>query len=205
MKIFDVIEKGNNGNCPVLGWRVLPDSAWLKTRNPFFVPDFPGEITASAALALKVCKLGKGIPGRFAFRYFEEVAPAVVFRAEEYARQLRAQGLPDTPAYAFDKAVVTGEFRKLTADGNISVSLTLESRKADSRTETVDAEFALPDFGNRIAEAIEVLSRDNTLKTGDLILIGLDGEAVAVCQDSHLRFAGLAESEGEDALEISIK
>lgn len=198
MKILDVIGEEETNGAPRFKWRVLPDSALLKSRNPFFVPDFPGTISATPALAVRICRLGKSIPARFATRYYAECAPTVVFRAEQYARQLRAEGLPDAPAYSFDKAVITGEFHTRRLPDNILFRLTLDNPEADEY-------FRLENVEQRIGNAIELLSRDNTLKTGDLLLIGADGIPLSVAEESKLHLQGMPVSEGEEELEIKLK
>ena len=49
------------------------DSALLKDRKPFFVPDFMGRIDYEAELVVRICRLGKSIPQRFAHRYYDAV------------------------------------------------------------------------------------------------------------------------------------
>ena len=53
------------------------DSALLKDRKPFFVPDFMGRIDYEAELVVRICRLGKSIPQRFAHRYYDAVTLGV--------------------------------------------------------------------------------------------------------------------------------
>ena len=44
------------------------DSALLKDGKPFFVPDFMGQIDYETEIVVRICRLGKSIPARFAHR-----------------------------------------------------------------------------------------------------------------------------------------
>lgn len=202
MKIINVIGDEETSEGITARWRVLPDSALLKGRNPFFVPDFPGDITITAAIAVKINKLGKGIPERFATRYYSETAPAVIFRAEEYGARLRASGYPDSAAYSFDKAVIVGEFhsRELPQDMEIEISI------ADDKGKEIEVrKFTIRETRQAISRGIAQLSRDNTLKTGDIILIDGNGTSATAVIDSHLTLRGFPLIEQEEILNINLK
>ena len=47
------------------------DSALLKPGRPFFVPDDMGRIDYEAEVVVRICRLGKSIPTRFAHRYYD--------------------------------------------------------------------------------------------------------------------------------------
>ena len=69
------------------------DSALLKDRKPFFVPDFMGRIDYEAELVVRICRLGKSIPQRFAHRYYDAVTLGVDFTARDMQRRLREKGI----------------------------------------------------------------------------------------------------------------
>ena len=202
MKIIDVIGEEETQEGISARWRALPDSALLKGRNPFFVPDFPGEITITAAIAVKINKLGKGIPERFAARYYAETAPAVIFRAEKYGALLRASGYPDSAAYSFDKAVIVGEFHRHDLSGDIDMDIAIGNDKGE---ETERRRFRIVKPCEAINRGISQLSRDNTLKTGDLLLIDGIGTSATAVIDSHLTLLGFPRNEQEENLNINIK
>ena len=70
------------------------DSALLKDRKPFFVPDFMGRIDYETELVVRISRLGKGISQRFAHRYYDAVTVGIDFTARDLQQKLRAQGLP---------------------------------------------------------------------------------------------------------------
>lgn len=171
-------------------WTVISQSGILQGGNPFFVPDFAGHFEARTALAIKIGKLGKGIAPRFAGRYVEEAAPAILFVASDLLKTLRKDGLPWTAAISYDKCLALGKFRNYSLEENqqYDISLTLESSAT-----TIDSKWDSDSFSPSIKETIAALSRDNTLKTGDIILIGVsaDGPEVRPEMRAHLRLNGI--------------
>ena len=74
MALYDNVE-------PVL--LTMPDSALLKDGKPFFVPDWCASVDLGASLAVRICRLGKSIPERFAHRYYDAVTVGVAFTARD--------------------------------------------------------------------------------------------------------------------------
>lgn len=144
-------------------WLAIPDSAIIKNGNPFFVPDFDTSFSAVPFLALKITKLGKSVAPRFAHRYFEEATVALLVFADTMLENLRAAGLPWTAATCFDRSCILGEFFKTDANTD---------RKISIRTYDGTEQFILP-TADAVNNAISAASADNTLKTGDLILLPL--------------------------------
>ena len=148
----------------------LPDSVGLPSGRPVFLPDRvmhpvsgckpEADIEPMLAMpmfAVKVCRLGKCIDRKFAHRYWESVAPALQFLPLSAIDDIR-NGLPvKSMTLCFDASVVTGEyvgkqaasFRFLAGDHHIDASL--GQQRADA--------------------AINLFSQENTLKTGDVILL----------------------------------
>lgn len=153
-------------------WTLLSPSSILQGGNPYFVPDFASRFEARTALALRVGKLGKGIAPRFAYRYIDAAAPAVVFVAQDLLCQLRHAGLPWTSAVSYDRSLAIGKFVQMSLEeaAGHSCRLTLESPEASVEVD------GIPGLeGTTPQDTISAISRDNTLKTGDIILIGLSG------------------------------
>ena len=50
------------------------DSSLLKDKKPFFIPDDLGQIDYETELVVRICRLGKSIPQRFAHRYYDAVS-----------------------------------------------------------------------------------------------------------------------------------
>ncbi|MDE5814172.1 MAG: fumarylacetoacetate hydrolase family protein [Muribaculaceae bacterium] len=176
-------------------WTLITPSAILQGGNPYFVPDFASRFEACPAMAIRIGKLGKGVAPRFAYRYVEAVAPAVLFVARDMLEYLQEKGLPWTKAISYDRALAIGKFQSVEF-GRIedcTCTLTLQADKSSDKTICSRGPIRLS-----LEETISSISRDNTLKTGDIILVGLAGEGTQVkpgiravltldCEDS-LRF-----------------
>lgn len=143
------------------------DSALLKDRKPFFVPDFMGRIDYEAELVVRICRLGKTIPQRFAHRYYDAVTLGVDFTARDMQRRFREKGMPWDLCKGFDGSAAIGEwvdinkFRDIQAINfrlNINGSIVQEACTSDML------------YG--VDELIAYISRYFTLKTGDLIYTG---------------------------------
>ncbi|MDE6510995.1 MAG: fumarylacetoacetate hydrolase family protein [Muribaculaceae bacterium] len=166
-------ERGIQG--PV--WTLISPTAILQGGNPYFVPDFASRFEARLALAVRIGKLGKGVAPRFAHRYVDAVAPAVVFAAADRLAMLQKENLPWTSALSYDRALALGKFKPTALQEIPRCECALRLDFAEDADETVYSPAAL---GPSLEETIEAVSRDNTLKTGDLILIGLRGSGPEV-------------------------
>ena len=49
------------------------DSALLKDHKPFFIPDWSQQVDYETEVVVRICRLGKSIPERFAHRYYDAV------------------------------------------------------------------------------------------------------------------------------------
>ena len=87
-----------------------PDSALLKDGKPFFIPEFSNEIEYEAEIVIRICKLGKSIPEKFAHRYYDAVTVGIDFTARDMQRTFRQQGNPWELCKGFDSSAAIGEF-----------------------------------------------------------------------------------------------
>lgn len=151
-------------------WSIISSAGILQGGNPYFVPDFADSFEARPALAVRIGRLGKGIARRFAYRYVESVAPALLFVADSLLDSLAAQGLPWTRAISYDRCLALGRFEEIPFEeiSDCSIGLRLFDRKGLAVAENTSS-FK----GTDIGYVIESLSRDNTLKTGDIILAAI--------------------------------
>ena len=86
------------------------DSSLLKNRKPFFLPDDLGRIDYETELVVRICRLGKSIPVRFAHRYYDAVTCGIDFTARDLQARLRSEGLPWDLCKGFDGAAAIGEW-----------------------------------------------------------------------------------------------
>lgn len=143
------------------------DSALLKDRKPFFVPDFMGRIDYEAELVVRICRLGKTIPQRFAHRYYDAVTLGVDFTARDMQRRFREKGMPWDLCKGFDGSAAIGEW----VDVNKFRDIQAINFRLNINGSTVQ-EACTSDMLYGVDELIAYISRYFTLKTGDLIYTG---------------------------------
>ena len=158
-----------------------PDSAISKNGKPFFVPDFLGRVDYEAEIVVKICKLGKSIPARFAHRYYDAITVGIDFTARDWQRRLIEEGAPWEMCKGFDGAAALGEFRPTEGLDmkNIPFHLDIDGTTVQSGN-SGQMIFA-------IDEIIEYVSHYFTLKTGDLIFTGTPAGVGPVAIDNHLQ------------------
>ena len=69
------------------------DSALLNNGKPFFIPDHLGRIEYETEVVVRISKLGKTIPQRFAHRYYDAVTVGIDFTAREIQKFRDIQAL----------------------------------------------------------------------------------------------------------------
>ena len=157
------------------------DSSLLKSGKPFFVPDFMGRIDYEAELVIRICRLGKNIPQRFAHRYYDAVTVGIDFTARDVQQQLREKGLPWDLSKSFDGATAIGEW--VGKDKFLDVQAL--RFHLDINGQTVQ-EGCTADMVFGIDEIVAYISQYFTLKTGDVIFTGTPAGVGPVHIDDHL-------------------
>ena len=158
-----------------------PDSAIIKNGKHFYVPDFLGQIDYEAEIVVRINKLGKSIPARFAHRYYDAITVGIDFTARDMQRRLIAAGEPWDMSKGFDGSAVLGEFRPVERYdiNDIDFSLTINDEVVQSAN---SSQMLFP-----VDEVIAYVSRFCTLKTGDLIFTGTPAGAGPVQIGTHLK------------------
>ena len=157
------------------------DSSLLKSGKPFFVPDCLGRIDYEAELVIRICRLGKNIPQRFAHRYYDAVTVGIDFTARDVQQQLREKGLPWDLSKSFDGAAAIGEW--VSKDKFLDVQAL--RFHLDINGQTVQ-EGCTADMVFGIDEIVAYISQYFTLKTGDVIFTGTPAGVGPVHIDDHL-------------------
>ena len=157
------------------------DSALLNQGKPFFVPDWSERVDYEAELVVRICRLGKGIPQRFAHRYYDAVTVGVDFTARDMQQQARGEGLPWTICKGFDGSAVVGQFVPIppvTENGGLHFHLDVNGQTVQQGNSA--------DMLYSVDELIAYLSRFFTLRTGDLIFTGTPAGVGPVSIGDHL-------------------
>ncbi len=158
-----------------------PDSAIIKNGKHFYVPDFLGRVDYEAEIVVRINKLGKSIPARFAHRYYDAITVGIDFTARDWQRRLIAAGEPWDMSKGFDGSAVLGEFRPIERYdiNDIDFSLTIEDEVVQSAN---TSQMLFP-----VDEIIAYVSRFCTLKTGDLIFTGTPAGSGPAEIGTHLK------------------
>lgn len=151
--------------CPVIFTKA--DSALLKDGKPFFVPDWSEQVDYETELVVRICRLGKSIPERFAHRYYDAVTVGIDFTARDLQREARQKGLPWELCKGFDGSAVIGSW----VEKEKFLDIQALHFHLDINGQTVQ-EGCTSDMLYRVDELISYISRFFTLKTGDLLYTG---------------------------------
>lgn len=157
------------------------DSALLKDRKPFFIPDHLGQIDYEAELVVRICKLGKTVPERFAHRYYDAVTVGIDFTARELQKKLREAGQPWDLCKGFDGAAALGEWVSKEKFRDVQAM----HFHLDINGQTVQ-EGRTSDMIFSIDHIVSYISQFSTLKTGDIIYTGTPVGVGPVHIDDHL-------------------
>lgn len=158
------------------------DSALLTRGRPFFLPDFTERCDYETELVVRICRLGRSIPVRFAHRYYDAVTVGIDFTARDLQQRLRAKGLPWDICKGFDGSAAIGEWLPVSElpGGIQDVHFHL-----DINGQTVQRGHSA-DMIHFVDELVAYISRFFTLRTGDLIFTGTPAGVGPVHIDDHL-------------------
>jgi 2-keto-4-pentenoate hydratase/2-oxohepta-3-ene-1,7-dioic acid hydratase in catechol pathway len=143
------------------------ENALCKKNQPFFLPDFSNEIHYEVELVIKIGKVGKSIPKKYALDFIEAITVGIDLTARDIQRKCIEQGLPWEISKSFDFSAPMGHFipiNKFQDLKNIHFSLKKNNELVQSGC-SGDMIFFFD-------EIISYISRFITLKTGDVIFTG---------------------------------
>lgn len=161
-----------------------PDSSVLTGGNPFFIPEFSDQITIEAELIVRISRLGKYIPEKFAHKYYDAFSVGADFTAADIYSKLSAAGLPVEISKGFDGAAVIGEWiakgELPETDGGLTFSM---ERNGEPFQEGNGKDMI---FG--VDKIISYVSQFYTLKIGDVVFTGAPVPSAQI--KSEDRFTG---------------
>ena len=143
-----------------------PDSAVLRENDDFYMPAFSGDVVCGCGVLVRINRLAKCLAAKYAARCYNAVGAGVAFVARDIVRQAVAAGRPCDEAYCFDRSfAVSPVWIEAEAIGEtVSLHATIGERQ-------ISAEIA--DLRHLIDEGISRASHLATLKTGDMVFVGL--------------------------------
>lgn len=159
---------------------VWPDSCWLLSDRPLYIPDFDPEFNALPMAAYRIDRLGKHIAPRFAHRYISNFSAGVVVMPEK-ALQALLSGFPvDAMNYCFDNSIVIGNWQQTPVE---EVVCKVMFPYSSSHEESFQS--AYPNIEN-VFYALSDFSRFNTIKMGDVMLLPLSIPAIKLKDNLQL-------------------
>ena len=161
--------------------RLLPDTAVLGTKCPFFIPDFATQCRATLCAAVRVSRLGRSVYTRFASRYYDNVTAAIHLTAHPLFGQLVSAGLPADRACGFDGALALGRWEADAAEA-MEAGTELTAKLGGH----VIATMATPTSA-AVDAALSAVSAYYTLRQGDILLLPVSSaDEFPVTIDDHL-------------------
>ena len=163
------------------------DSAILNQGKPFFIPDHLGRIDYETEVVVRICRLGKNIPQRFAHRYYDALTIGIDFTARDLQKKASEAGQPWTICKGFDGSAAIGEWipkEKLLTDPeapceqsglqrlHFHLDIQTEEDRRQGREGKTVQESCTSDMLYTVDEIIAYISQFFTLKTGDLLYTG---------------------------------
>jgi acylpyruvate hydrolase len=144
-----------------------PDTALLPSGAPFYIPDFTKDLHYECELVVRIKKVGKHIPEKFAKDYYDEIGLGIDFTARDLQQQCKEKGLPWEIAKSFDHSAPMGlHFISKSTVDLADLTFTLKKNGELVQTgKTTDMIF-------KIDQLIAYVSQFVTLKTGDLLFTG---------------------------------
>lgn len=159
MKIYAEITSPLNPQEPAR--IVWPDSCWLLSDRPLYIPDFAPEFTAVTAMAGKIGRLGKCIAPRFAHRYVAQWTAALIIIPRPLCDRIIKGESPQSADLCFDNALVLGDWMPEPPQ---RLCINFQSPDGPEAADSVAYD------SDPVFSALVNLSARNTLKMGDVII-----------------------------------
>lgn len=163
---------------------VLPDTAILKNRKPFFVPDFANNWEYRVAIAYRVSRLGKNIAPKFAPRYYDATTIALIAVPVDFDSLTKHSAV----ATAFDDAVAIGDWVPIEEATALQISV-------DGKSIALSAEEVAID------KVVTHLSRYFTFKIGDIVVPLVTDVTLPIVMDRTI----IGEMKNTEVLNLKIK
>lgn len=164
---------------------IVPSSAMILGGKPLFVPAWAPKWAARPVLAFRLGRLGKSIDPRFARRYIDGVAAAMILRPILPDPDNRLDGL----FHAFEGAMTLGPRLDLSPDGRYrlkagEISLGLGSEALD------------------LDNVVAALSNYMTLQMGDWLIPAITPAEIPAEPETTIR---ISVNDTDDALTVRLK
>lgn len=201
MKVIALWDNYDEGAPALFGPLKVPHTVWLsdscllRERKPFYIPEFDDDFRLFPTVAIKLSRLGKNIPARFASRYWHEASVWINIRACGMMQAARQAGLPIDAAVAYDCSLVSAPFFEMNDEKLRNFSFTLYLNDKEE----------LQWHGSMLKQGadctIEAVSRTTILKMGDVLLLGFAPQGVRINVGDRVKII-VTQSDSADKPEV---
>ena len=137
---------------------IIPDSAIIKDRKPFFMPDFSSKWVYDLNIAIRVNRLGKNVGEKFANRYYDAITLCLRMIPVDMVEKISSAGITSNIATSFDGALILGDWQPID-----SIQDHIKIKIGDFETTINTADI-------QIDNSIKQLSKYFTFKIGDILI-----------------------------------
>jgi 2-keto-4-pentenoate hydratase/2-oxohepta-3-ene-1,7-dioic acid hydratase in catechol pathway len=137
---------------------IIPDSAIIKDRKPFFMPDFSSKWVYDLNIAIRVNRLGKNVGEKFANRYYDAITLCLRMIPVDMVEKISSAGITSNIATSFDGALILGDWQPID-----SIQDHIKIKIGDFETTINTADI-------KIDNSIKQLSKYFTFKIGDILI-----------------------------------
>lgn len=167
-------------NDTAVSFYTLPETAQQRMGRPVFLPDYANPARVALHIGLHICRLGRCISERFAYRYFDTATVVPHFFASTILETAIEERTPITPAVGFDNAIAIGEFLPVSAESLSGIEFSMAVDRLSVLSGRASA------LKKSATEMIALVSRYLTLRTGDILLLGAPDRTVELSPEHHV-------------------
>lgn len=162
-------------------WYLLTHSCLHRDNKPLYIPDWDDDFRLFPSLAIRIDRLGKSIPERFAHRYWNVWSFGFAMRGMKTLRRLTEAGLPAEAACSFDTgAIISPQWHE--AERNAMDTLRFSVSDGINELDV----WKYVSLRLKADALIAFLSSRMTMKTGDIIFLGFPSEGIRLSRDMKI-------------------
>ena len=174
-----------------------PKSALLGKNVPFHYPSFTNELHYECEIVLRICKNGKCIQEKDAYKYYDALSTGIDFTARDLQKELKNKGLPWEKSKAFDDSAVIGKWLEFLPNKKLQDPFQFSLKKNNTIVQQGNTADMIFSFDKILAH----ISIYFSINIGDVIFTGTPA-GVGECIVGDVLEAFI---EQEKMLEITIK
>jgi len=174
-----------------------PKSALLGKNVPFHYPSFTNELHYECEIVLRICKNGKYIQEKDAYKYYDALSTGIDFTARDLQKELKTKGLPWEKSKAFDDSAVIGKWLEFLPNKKLQDPFQFSLKKNNTIVQQGNTADMIFSFDKILAH----ISIYFSINIGDVIFTGTPA-GVGECIVGDVLEAFI---EQEKMLEITIK